>query len=135
MKVASLISRMLIWACIAPIILGISDGHWAMLQTAAWGRMIVQYSRSSSLRTALEQTFDGRHPCAMCKMIQKAKQSSKQQELQHSSVKDDLVFLQIGDCFNLDLVRSWITGATNSNHPSRGDPPPVPPPRSHPLYS
>jgi hypothetical protein len=118
-----------------PIVLGISDGHWALLQTVAWTKMMVQYSQSASIQTALEQTFDGRHPCAMCKMIQKAKQSSKQQELQHSSIKDDLVFLEIGDCFYLDLIRSWITGAGDSSHPSRSDPPPVPPPRFHPLYS
>jgi hypothetical protein len=126
---------MLIWACVVPIVLGISDGHWALLQTAAWAKMIVQYSRAASLQTALEQTFDGQHPCAMCKVIQKAKQSSKQQELQHSSIKDDLVFLEIGDCFYLELARSWTMGAGDSTYPSRGDPPPVPPPRSQPWYS
>jgi hypothetical protein len=129
MKKSSSIFRVVMWICLLPAILGMSDGHWALLQSVAWAKMIVQYSRSASIETAIEQTFDGQHPCAMCKMIQKAQQSERKQELQQSSFKDDLVFLATYDSLYLDPVWSWGPESDNSTYPVRSDPPPVPPPR------
>lgn len=52
-------------------------GHWAVMQTAAWGRMLVEYSKSSGLITAIQDTFDGEHPCPMCKKIASGRQQEK----------------------------------------------------------
>jgi len=51
--------------------------HWALLQTAAWTRMLVDFSASMPLREAFSRTFDGRHPCRICLAIQKARQAEE----------------------------------------------------------
>jgi hypothetical protein len=47
-------------------------GHWVLLQSIAWTRMLVDYSHDGSLAEAIGKTFDGRHPCKMCLKIRKA---------------------------------------------------------------
>ena len=60
-----------------------AGGHWAVLQTIAWSRMVIDYSKTTSLVTALSDTFDGDHPCPMCKKIAKGKQAEKREQ-QHA---------------------------------------------------
>jgi hypothetical protein len=54
--------------------------HWAVLQTVAWGAMLANNLRSESLTCAVSQTFDGAHPCCLCKAIAAAKQSQKKSD-------------------------------------------------------
>ena len=54
--------------------------HWGFLQSVAWMGMVVNYSRDGSFVTAVEKTFDGEHPCALCKVIAKGKKSEKKSE-------------------------------------------------------
>ena len=129
------IFRMLLKVVLVALILVMTGGHWLILQSVAWTKMIIDYSRSSSVRTAIKQTFDGRHPCDMCKMIQRAKQSSKQQELQQPSAPDEVIFAETRPLGFFDPPYSWIPGDGDFIHPSRCDPPPVPPPRSLPVDS
>jgi len=56
--------------------------HWAALQSVAWVGMLISYSHSGSVGSAIEKTFDGRHPCPLCKAIGKAQQSGKKQDFQ-----------------------------------------------------
>ena len=44
--------------------------HWTVLQSAAWVGMVVAYSKDASIGEALEKTFDGAHPCSLCKMVE-----------------------------------------------------------------
>ncbi len=44
-------------------------GHLAILQGVAWATMVRDYSRACSLTQAVEKTFDGKHPCPLCKKI------------------------------------------------------------------
>ena len=50
--------------------------HWTVLQSAAWVSMIVSYSQEGSLSEALEKTFDGEHPCELCRMIDRGTSES-----------------------------------------------------------
>ncbi len=50
--------------------------------------MLLNYSRSGSVASALEKTFDGRHPCPLCKALGKAEQGGKKQELQAPTKMD-----------------------------------------------
>jgi hypothetical protein len=111
------------------LILGMTGGHWMLLQSVAWAKMLVDYSRASSLRVAVEQTFDGRHPCAMCKAIQKARQPAKQQELQPPAAQDNVLYVEahVSDVF--DPPCSRMPGITGFAGPTCCDPPPVPPPK------
>lgn len=65
----------------------VAGGHWAMLQGVAWVSMVHDFSRDASLTLAVEKTFDGKHPCAMCKKIAKAKNSEASGEKAPVTVK------------------------------------------------
>jgi hypothetical protein len=56
--------------------------HWAALQSIAWAGMLLNYSRTGSVASAVARTFDGRHPCPLCKAIGKGEQDGKKQDLQ-----------------------------------------------------
>ncbi|MCX6958868.1 MAG: hypothetical protein NTW91_00960 [Verrucomicrobia bacterium] len=47
----------------------VAGGHWAMLQSVAWAGMVKDFSRTGSIAEAVTKTFDGKHPCSMCKKI------------------------------------------------------------------
>jgi hypothetical protein len=57
-------------------------GHWVALQSIAWVGMLITYSHSGSVATAVVDTFDGNHPCPLCNAIHKAEQSGKKQDVQ-----------------------------------------------------
>ena len=43
--------------------------HWGFLQSMARVGMVVNYSQGGTVGDALAKTFDGKHPCALCKAI------------------------------------------------------------------
>jgi hypothetical protein len=47
--------------------------------------MIVQYSRQDGLNAGLAQTFDGQHPCPICKAIQNGKKQEEKKAPQLST--------------------------------------------------
>jgi hypothetical protein len=57
-------------ACFVAVV-AMCGGHWLALQTVAWGRMIVDFSRQDSLPAAIAKTFSGQYPCSMCFKIRK----------------------------------------------------------------
>ena len=57
-----------------------TGAHWAALQSVAWTTMLADNLRTHSLAEAVTQTFDGRHPCCLCKAIAAAKKSEKKSE-------------------------------------------------------
>ena len=68
-------------------------GHWFALQTVAWVGMFVENQREASLGEALEKTFDGQHPCALCCAIEKGKQSEDSQKLVEITTKLNAVLV------------------------------------------
>ena len=52
--------------------LALSGGPWFALQTFAWARMLVAYTQQDGFARGLTKTFDGQHPCTLCKSIQTA---------------------------------------------------------------
>ena len=57
-----------------------TGAHWAVLQSVAWTTMLADNLCTHSLAEAVTQTFDGRHPCCLCKAIAAAKKSEKKSE-------------------------------------------------------
>lgn len=49
--------------------LHLMGGHWLALQGVAWVTMLVDNSQESSLVDAVSKTFDGQHPCPLCKAV------------------------------------------------------------------
>jgi hypothetical protein len=67
-----------------------TGGHWALLQSVAWLGMTVEFSEREPLTAALQKTFDGLHPCGLCKFVEKGRQAEKQQQIQKHDVKLEL---------------------------------------------
>lgn len=54
--------------------------QWVVLQGVAWVGMAVSYSiREGSVTEGLSQTFDGKHPCPLCKAVKQAALESESQ--------------------------------------------------------
>ena len=64
--------------------------HWALLQSVAWVGMVVSYSRDGSIKEALSKTFDGNHPCKLCRVVAKGKKAGSKREPQTPIKKLDL---------------------------------------------
>jgi len=103
-------------------------GHWALVQSVAWVRMAVSYSKSAPLVKALTMTFDGRHPCELCKVVQAGKRSEREKPSSPPDTKLDLL------CRLTALVlppQPPIPPPPGRDEfaPPRAEPPPTPPPR------
>ncbi len=58
-------------------LLHLCGGHWGVLQGIAWAKMLIEYSQVDGLRQGIAKTFDGEHPCEMCRSIAKGRDSEK----------------------------------------------------------
>lgn len=55
-------------------VFSISGGHWAVLQTIAWGQMLWDYTElTGSLVDGARMTFSGQFPCTMCHAVDEGK--------------------------------------------------------------
>jgi hypothetical protein len=108
----------------------ILGGHWAFLQTGAWVGMIVQYSQQVGVKAGLAQTFDGEHPCPICKVIQDAK---KQEQRKAPMLSSELKKDYLAAWYHFQVHQSWVeVKYPGSWEQLRGlaFEPAVPPPRS-----
>ena len=103
-------------------------GHWLVLQTVAWGGMIVDYSRGAGFTVAVEKTFDGQHPCRMCQSIAKTRHSEKKQEAVMEMKLD--VFHEAARALVRPATGWWPQSVVESTPVIRAEPPSVPPPRN-----
>ena len=104
-------------------------GHWAFLQSVAWLGMAVSYSQNAPLSEALRKTFDGQHPCKLCKVVREGKKSEHKQACLKVETKLDYCLVRAPS--PLDSPPPFVIhpGASDSR-PLRADSPPTPPPRS-----
>jgi hypothetical protein len=103
-------------------------GQWAILQTAAWAGMVVDYSKSEGVEAGITKTFDGKHPCQLCLSIAKNKEKEGKQTANVSPAKLYLVYQARQWALTppavseeLELSLYLLNGTTLK--------PPVPPPR------
>jgi len=61
--------------------------HWALLQTVAWTTMLADNLCTQPVKEAVTETFDGNHPCNICKAIAAGKQSEKKTEFSFETQK------------------------------------------------
>jgi len=102
--------------------------HWAFFQTLAWAQMVISYSQNAPLSEALVKTFDGKHPCKLCKNIAESKRTEKQTDSDLDLKKFEFSFAPSAFIFQapafLDNPRP-----INSSAAILARTPPVPPPR------
>ena len=76
-------------------LVGISLGfQWTLLQSVAWTVMVLDRSAEMGWVQALETTFDGQHPCALCKVVTTHSESQKQQTVVLSMANIDMTHSQ-----------------------------------------
>ncbi len=64
-----------------------TGGHLAILQGVAWTNMVRDFAKTESIGTALEKTFDGQHPCTLCKKITETGSGKKDDALASAKSK------------------------------------------------
>ena len=104
--------------------------HWTVLQSVAWTGMFASNLSSAGFAEAIEKTFDGNHPCPLCKAIATGKKSESKKEftpqfqkLEFPHIREDIVLFAPSD---FQLLPAAQTSA--DSYLSR---PPVPPPRGN----
>ena len=105
-----------------------TGAHWTALQTIAWTTMLADNLRTQSVAEAVSHTFDGEHPCPLCKAIAAAKKSEKKSEMVSPVLK--MEFLPAAEMFVLispgpASAFSLAKFSADSSFPK----PPLPPPR------
>jgi hypothetical protein len=65
---------------LALLAITITAGPWGAMQSFAWATMLLNNLRTHSMSEAMLQTFDGNHPCPICKAIAASKKSNKDDE-------------------------------------------------------
>ena len=109
-------------------VLAATGTHWMILQSVAWTRMLAENLHKSSIEQAIVCTFDGKHPCCLCKRIAKEKQSEKKSDLQLELKRLEFPYEKIEFVFYPPSEFRELR-ATNENGLELTHAPPVPPPR------
>jgi hypothetical protein len=111
------------------VLFAASGGHWMALQSMAWTRMLLSYSRDGQIVAAVAKTFDGRHPCSLCKEVEKSKQTEPQ-PARDMQVENVAAFVEPTQ---LIVVRaegsSWKLKNPEWRGEARAEQPTAPPPR------
>lgn len=119
------------WAKIAvAMLLGVSLGmQWTVLQSLAWTTMLISRTGETSFVDAVRTTFDGRHPCSICRVVQKGKDAEKKQETNFTLKKIDATLARD--------IGTWVIARRPAQEfaeirlkaDTRREPPNPPPPR------
>jgi hypothetical protein len=120
------LARISKWAVVAMLSLTLGF-HWTVLQSVAWVGMIVDFSCQSSLQEAVTKTFDGKHPCPLCKLVRAGKSSESKPALPQTLVKYDL-FADRSASFDFPPA-AQIPSPRQFSEAQRCESPPLPPPR------
>jgi hypothetical protein len=110
----------------------VAGGHWAVLQSVAWVGMLANYSGQHGLVAGVSKTFDGQHPCGLCKTVEEGqKQEGEKLPLVKSDKKTDC--LTPRPLASLP-IRTWFTHAPPlwqaDLRSALRDDEPTPPPRT-----
>ncbi len=115
-------------ALLIAALLAAADTHWLILQSVAWTSMLADNLQTNSLKEAVEITFDGKHPCAICQRIAKGKKSEKKSEFASWVKKLDLSHNSARVEF--PPGKAWVIPRMGKGEcKPRFESPPTPPPR------
>lgn len=102
--------------------------HWGFLQSVAWVSMVVSYSQDAPLKEAVAKTFDGKHPCALCKAVAAGKKSEKKSEFPVAGKKLEFSYSATVFVFSAP-THYWQAGNLEEKADSLNRAPPIPPPK------
>jgi len=91
--------------------------------------LVKNVQQTASLSQAVARTFDGQHPCDLCRRISSTKDSQKKPTVQPAPSKPDLICTAGSVCI-ISFFEDFHYAETVVEFFERGDSPPVPPPRA-----
>jgi hypothetical protein len=115
------------WLVVLTVVFA-TGSHWFFLQSIAWVGMTVEFSRTEALGAALQKTFDGQHPCTLCKLVDEGRKADRTTDMQKAQTKLDL-FCQDGAGVISDPLPFSRPVPVLLSGISRCDLPALPPPR------
>lgn len=104
--------------------------HWILLQSVAWTTMLARNLAETSLVRAVDRTFDGRHPCPLCKAIARGKQAEKKSAFPLELKKFEFFHARENFAFIAPNNDFWLLPDQNAFAASLTRSPPSPPPRA-----
>lgn len=117
--------------CLTAVLLSLSLGcHWTLVQGFAWVSMFAGHVRTESVPVALTRTFDGKHPCLICKVVRDGKSAEEKSPVQSSVKKLEPVPLNPGKATVFVIAKALPVSQVVAIWIGRGESPPVPPPRN-----
>jgi hypothetical protein len=121
-----------VFRLVSVLVLVLSLGlHWALLQTVAWSGMLISFSRSGSFNEAVAKTFDGQHPCPLCKVVRQGRAQERQQSQKQLNPGPKLELGLVWQPTSLTFTSDReLIPAERSPVQSRSDEPPKPRPRT-----
>lgn len=108
-----------------------TGAQWLALQSIAWTRMVITYSEDYTFLEAVQRTFDGSHPCKMCKSIVEEKKNQEQAAVKFALADKKLEALPVSGFalpspFSNEDIRFFPLAETRL---ARSSLPETPPPR------
>jgi hypothetical protein len=114
------------------------QGPAMMVQEVAWVKMLVSYTRESGLKQGVIATFDGKHPCSLCKQaaeFRKQEQPQDPAEKQMPAQRQRLAWAEMvaSDLLKMPVitghdVSARMTACTARDSGKGADAPDSPPP-------
>jgi hypothetical protein len=104
------------------------NGPDFLAQGVAWSTMIIDYSASDTVASAVAKTFDGEHPCRLCKQVDEHQRSPQKRAVESSLRKLHLCCVP-GEVFELGAPIPAEFPCIDARDVRLSVQPPVPPPR------
>jgi hypothetical protein len=125
------IYRSLAKATVIAALMLVLSTQWALLQSVAWLGMLVSYSYQVGFSRAVTMTFDGKHPCRVCKVVNEG-QARERQSPKGSPQSDPDVKLHLppSSAVFVPPFRPEASADLLFFPGVRNEEPPTPPPRS-----
>ncbi|MFO1500111.1 MAG: hypothetical protein U1G07_17265 [Verrucomicrobiota bacterium] len=104
--------------------------HWTFLRTVGWVNMFASFAQTGTVHEALVKTFDGSHPCSMCKFVKNAKHGEKKEQSINPDGKLNLMLTVSLSSLNPPTAYTWLLPLRDNTWLGRTEAPPLPPPRA-----
>ena len=116
------------WLVVLALVVS-TGGHWFALQTVAWFTMAVNFAQQDPLDIALKKTFDGKHPCRICKTVEAGRKSEQKQPTLKVEPKLEFCFSRQAVTVPMPSLLTNHLTIFDTSLSSRSEAPPTPPPR------
>ncbi len=104
--------------------------QWAALQGIAWTSMLINYSTKGSFAEAVTKTFDGQHPCPLCKAVETGSEKKQDVAIKAPVKKIDALVTQVAGLIPPAGQRFDYPALRELRAVPRSTPPPEEPPRA-----